>query len=106
MKKRQLIPRKNLNIFNMQNSRCNNFKNDIKFESANICKYKYIIIYRNATPRKLFSSDYFYIISPFKEFTMKPILDSPYNHKDFNISSAENYIKFNSPINNSIFIIY
>ena len=74
---------------------------------TNICKYKYLIIYRNATPRKLFSSDYFStIISPFKEFTMKPILDSPYNHKDFNISSAENPIKFNSPINSKYFNIY
>ena len=64
-----------------------------------ICKYKKYNIFRN-TPRKGFSSEYLNsIISPFKEFAMKPLLDSPYNPGNFNISSADNHLKFNSPMN-------
>ena len=64
-----------------------------------ICKYINLKFFRN-TPRKGFSSEYLNsIISPFKEFAMKPLLDSPYNPGNFNISSADNHLKFNSPMN-------
>jgi len=65
-----------------------------------ICKYNKHINFRNATPKKIFSSEYFTnIISPFKEFSMKPILDTPYNRNNFNICSPDNQIRFNSPMN-------
>ena len=64
-----------------------------------ICKYNKYINFRNATPKKIFSSEYFTnIISPFKDFSMKPIIDTPYN-RNFNIGSPDNQIRFNSPMN-------
>ena len=66
---------------------------------VHICKYNIFINFRNATPKKIFSSEYFTnIISPFKDFSIKPILDTPYNKNNFNYS-PENQIRFNSPIN-------
>jgi len=67
-----------------------------------ICKY-ILFIFRNTTPRKLFSSDcYNNIISPFKEFTMKPILDTPFRPNNYIISSPVNNLRFNSPINSKL----
>lgn len=64
-----------------------------------ICKYNFLI-FRNSTPKKIFSSEYFNtIISPVKEFVMKPFLDSPYIQNNINIPSADNLLKFNSPMN-------
>ena len=71
-----------------------------------ICKYNIFIKYRNATPKKMFSSDYFTnIISPFKYFSIKPILDTPYNKNNFNICSPDNQMRFNSPMNSKKHII-
>jgi hypothetical protein len=69
---------------------------------------KYIFfIFRNFTPRKLFPNDcYNNIISPFKEFTIKPILDTPLLPNNYIISSPVNNFRFNSPNNSKITNIF
>ena len=59
------------------------------------------------TPRKLFASDYYNnIISPFKELTMKPILDTPFPQNNYIICSPGNNFRFNSPNNRKIIYIF
>ena len=53
--------------------------------------------FRNTTPRKLFANEY--LISPFKEFTLKPFPDTPFKSTNYNIISPENNLQFNSPPN-------
>ena len=54
-------------------------------------------MFRNTTPRKLFSNEY--LISPFKEFAIKPFADTPYKQTNYNIGSPDNNLRFNSTIN-------
>ena len=59
--------------------------------------FKYF--YRITTPRKLNSNEYVNnIISPFKEFVIKPNIDSPFKPTNCNIASPVNF-RFYSPMN-------
>ena len=62
-----------------------------------LCKYIFFI-FRFLTPRKLFPNDYYNnIISPYKEFNIKSILDTPLHPNNYIISSPANNFRFNSP---------